>query len=422
MAWGFSGISRVRVVACALLAALVLGALYTLPRAADAGAPEAAVKNKSSLKSSDARKAGDARKSDAIRLQPNQMHQLAVSEVELVPFRVQRAAIGQIAFNEDASTVVLSPFSGRVTRLIGRIGDTVERGSPLFEIDSPEVVQAQTDLIAAVQGLDKTKAQLSLAQRTLNRLSDLLTAKATSVREVDQARSDAAGAELDVKTAEGSLASARNRLRVLVGRSAEEITRVEKERVINPTFVVTSPIPGTIVNRKIGPGQYVRSDFAEPLFGISDLSTMWLKASVPENDIPHVKPGQEIEVRVPALPDSIFKARITAVGAASDAVTRRVVVRSEIANPGSILKSEMFATFKITTGEARTAPAVPAEAVVREGQLSTVWVEQSPLVFQRRKVSIGVEQDNRLQIVSGLSPGERVIGRGAIFVDNEWRQ
>ena len=92
---------------------------------------------------------------------------------------MQKPAIGQIAFNEDASTVVLTPFSGRVTRLIAKIGDEVKRGDPLFEIDSPEVVQAQTDLIAAVQALEKAKSQLALAKRVLDRQTGLLADKAT---------------------------------------------------------------------------------------------------------------------------------------------------------------------------------------------------------------------------------------------------
>jgi cobalt-zinc-cadmium efflux system membrane fusion protein len=79
------------------------------------------------------------------------MHQLEIVKVELCSFRLFKPAIGQIAFNEDASTVVLSPFSGRATRLIAKIGDDVKRGDPLFEIDSAEVVQTQTDLIAAVR-------------------------------------------------------------------------------------------------------------------------------------------------------------------------------------------------------------------------------------------------------------------------------
>jgi len=132
--------------------------------------------------------------------------------------------------------------------------------------------------------------------------------------------------------------------------------------------------------------------------------------------------GQELEVVVPALKDRVFGARITAIGAASDSTTHRVVVRSEIPNPGSALKAEMFASFKITTGASPLLPLVPLEAVIREGNLATVWVEREALVFERRKVELGVEAGNRIQIVSGLTAGERVVGRGAIFVDNEWRQ
>jgi cobalt-zinc-cadmium efflux system membrane fusion protein len=211
-------------------------------------------------------------------------------------------------------------------------------------------------------------------------------------------------------------------LRVIVGREQEEVTRVERERVINPLITVNAPIDGTVIGRKVGPGQYVRSDAGEPLYSVANLSTMWLKANVPENDITHVRIGQQIEVKVAALPDRVFKARIIAIGAASDMLTRRIVVRSEIPNPDGALRAEMFATFKILTGQGTAAPAVPVEAVIREGDLSTVWVEREPMMFERRKVSLGIEQDGQLQILDGLKPGDTVVGRGAIFVDNEWRQ
>jgi cobalt-zinc-cadmium efflux system membrane fusion protein len=359
---------------------------------------------------------------DNIRITQEQTRQLNIVPVELYLFRVQKPAIGQIAFNEDASTVVLSPFSGRVTRLIAKIGDDVKNGDPLFEIDSPEVVQAQTDLIAAVQGLGKAKSQLALAKRVLDRQTSLLADRATAQRDVDNAQNDYAAAQSDFTTAEGSLTSARNRLRVIIGRNPEEIERVERERLINPLITVNAPIEGTVIARKVGPGQYVRSDAAEPLYSIANLSTMWLKANVPENDISIVRVGQEIEVKVTALPERAFKARIIAIGSASDAATRRVVVRSEIPNPDRALKSEMFASFKIAISEGGASPAVPTEAVIREGELATVWIQREPLLFQRRKVKIGLEQDGRLQILDGLAEGELVIGRGAIFVDNEWRQ
>jgi cobalt-zinc-cadmium efflux system membrane fusion protein len=359
---------------------------------------------------------------DTVRVSIDQLHQLRTDVVEPFAFRVQKAAIGQIAFNEDASTIVLTPFSGRVTRLIARVGDVVKRGDPLFEIDSPEVVQAQTDLIAALHGVEKVKSQLALAKSVLDRQTGLFADKATSRRELDQARTDHATAESDFKTAEGTLQAARNRVRVIVGRDATEVERVERERIVNPLVTVNAPIDGTVIARKVGPGQYVRSDAGDALYGIADLSTMWLKANVPEVDIPFVRVGQSIEVRVAALPERVFHSRITAIGAASDASTRRVMVRSEMPNPDGALKSEMFASFKIAIGDGEPAPSIPVDALIWQGEQAVVWVEREPMLFQRRPIQAGREQEGRIEIRSGLKAGERVIGRGAIFVHNEWQQ
>ena len=358
---------------------------------------------------------------DIVRVSVDQLHQLGIVPVVIDQFRLQKTAIGQIAFNEDASTVVATPFSGRVTRLIARIGDDVKRGDPLFEIDSPEVVQAQTDLIAALHGLEKSKSQLALAKRVLDRQTSLLADKATAQREVDQARNDFAIAESDLATAQGTLMAARNRLRVIVGRDRGEVERVERERSVNPLITINAPIDGTVIGRKVGPGQYVRSDAADPLYSIADLSTMWLKANVPETDIAHVRVGQEIEVRLTALPDRVFKARISAIGAASDTATRRVVVRSEIPNPDRVLRSDMFASFKITIGGGTPSPVVPVEAVIRDGNEAIVWVVREPMLFHRRKVKIGMERDGRVQVLEGIDAGEQVVGRGAVFIDNESR-
>jgi membrane fusion protein, heavy metal efflux system len=359
---------------------------------------------------------------DTVSITADQMHQVNIVDVKACTFNVQKLAIGQIAFNEDASTVVLTPFSGRVTRLIAKPGDEVKRGDPLFEIDSPEVLQAHTDLIAAIQAAAKSKAQLTLAQRALDRQSGLFTDHATSQRELEQARNDLAAAESDVKTADSVVAGARNRLRVVMGRSDADIEKVERDRVIDSLVTIKAPIDGTVISRKIGPGQYVRSDSGEALFAISDLSTMWLKAAVPENDIPLIQVGQEIEVRVTAIPDRVFQARISAIGAASDASTRRVTVRSELPNANRELKAEMFASFKITTSEGAPAPAVPVEAIIWDGDVATVWVETAPKLFRRRVVQVSTQENGLVEITSGVQQGEKVVARGAIFVDNEWRQ
>jgi cobalt-zinc-cadmium efflux system membrane fusion protein len=359
---------------------------------------------------------------DVVRIAAHQLHQLQLKAVEQCTFRQQRTAIGQIAFNEDASTNVFTPFSGRVTRLIARVGDEVKRGDPLFEIDSPEVAQAQTDLIAALLARDKAKSQLDTAQKQAERLTRLLREKAVSQRETDQALNELAAAESDFRTAEGALNAARNRLRVIIGRDEKEVERIEQERIINPLLVINAPIDGTVVARKIGPGQFVRTDATEPLYSISDLSTMWLKAHVAESDIPFVRVGQEVEVRVLALPQRPMEARIIAIGAASDPITRRIMVRSEIPNPDRILRAEMFATFKILVGAPEQAPAVPPSAVIREGELTTVWVQEEPQLFRRRSVKIGIEQNGCVQVSNGLRVGEVVVSRGAIFVDNESRR
>ncbi|MGZ3358437.1 MAG: efflux RND transporter periplasmic adaptor subunit, partial [Xanthobacteraceae bacterium] len=129
---------------------------------------------------------GVVKKSDIVRVTNDQMHQLGIVKVELYPFRVQKLAIGQIAYNEDTSTAVLTPFPGRVTRLIAKIGDTVNRGDPLFEIDSPEVMQPQNDFIAAFSAMNKARSQLDLARIVEKRLKDLYEGKAAALKEYQQ--------------------------------------------------------------------------------------------------------------------------------------------------------------------------------------------------------------------------------------------
>jgi cobalt-zinc-cadmium efflux system membrane fusion protein len=358
---------------------------------------------------------------DNIRATPDQMHQLDVVTVESYPFRAQKFAVGRIAYNEDVSTPVLTPFSGRVVRLIAKIGDLVKRGDPLFEIDSPEVVAPQNDFIAALATLNKARAQLNLAQIVEKRQRDLYEGRAVPLKDFQQAEADLSAAQNDMRAAGTALEAVRNRLRIL-GMTDAQITELQEKRAINRATPIFAPIDGTVVARKVGPGQYVRNDTGDALYTIADLSSMWLKAQIPETEIPAVRLGQDVEVKVAALPDRVFKARITAVDATSDAAIRRLIVRSEIANPDGALKAEMFATFRIATGESVAQPAVPVDAVIREGEVASVWVEKAEMLFARRVVQIGVEQDDRVQIRSGLAVGERVVSRGAIFVDNEWKQ
>ena len=120
----------------------------------------------------------EAKRDDSVHVSPDQMHQLAIVTAELFPFQMQRAAIGQIAFNEDTTTPIRTPFSGRVTELIAKIGDKVKLGDPLFEIASPDVVQPQNDYIAAITTFNKARSQLNLAQIAEQRSKGLYDGKA----------------------------------------------------------------------------------------------------------------------------------------------------------------------------------------------------------------------------------------------------
>ena len=364
---------------------------------------------------------GPAKGADFIRVVGDQMHQLEVVKVAPYGFLDQRSAIGQIAFNEDASTIVLTPFSGRVTRLIARIGDQVRRGDPLLEIDSPEQVPPQNEFIAAQTARNKARSQLNLATIIEQRVRDLYEGKAAPFKDLQQAEAQLAVAESDMRSTDTAFQAARIRLRIL-GQTDTEISTLEQDGIINRVTRITAPIDGTVISRKVGPGQYVKADSGEALYVIADLSTMWLKAQIFEQDIAFVRVGQEIEAQVAAVPNRTFRARIANISSAPDQITRRVMVRSEVDNPDGVLKSEMFASFKIGIAEPSATPAVPTEAVIREGDVATVWVETEPRLFKRRVVEIGMQQNGLTQIRRGLSLGELVVARGAIFVDNEWRQ
>jgi len=358
---------------------------------------------------------------DFLRVVTDQMHQLQIVKVGTYSFRAQRSAIGLIGYNEDASTIVLTPFSGRVIRLIAKPGDEVKRGDPLLEIDSPEQLVPQNDFIAAQAVKRKAGSQHNLAQIVEKRVRDLHEGKAAPSKDLQQAEAQLANAENDMRSADTAFEAARARLRIL-GRTDAEISKLEQTGTLSRVTTITAPIGGTVVSRKVGPGQHVKADSGDALYTIADLSTMWLKAQIFEQDIAQVRIGQEIEARVSAAPDRIFKARINAINSVSDLTTRRVVVRSEIENADGMLKAEMFAMFKISIDDGSTSPAVPTDAVIREGDVATVWVETEPRLFKRRVVDIGIQQDGLTQILKGLDAGELVVARGAIFVDNEWRQ
>src|SRR5277367_4780085 len=336
------------------------------------------------------------------RASAQQLKTLTVEAVQMRDFVSEELTEGKIAVNGDHVTPVYSPYSGRVTRVIAGLGDSVKAGAPLATLEASEFVQAQSDLKAAA-------AQVKLARISETRKHALYDAKGGSLQDWQSAQSDLA-------TAEAAMNAVRDRLRIL-GRSPPEIEELEHAAAINPSATLTSPIAGVVVDRQVGPGQYLQAGAGTPVFTIADPSSVWLLANVREANAGLVKLGQAVEVHVLAYPKRVFNARVTYVAAMVDAVTHRLPVRAEIANRDGALKPEMFANFRILTSEASQSPAVPEAAVVYEGDAAHVWVVQGDGFLAYRVIHTGRSNDGLVEILDGLQPGELVVTKGGLFID-----
>ncbi|HKW95443.1 MAG TPA: efflux RND transporter periplasmic adaptor subunit [Methylomirabilota bacterium] len=356
---------------------------------------------------------------NVITLDDAQARHIKIEPVQLRSFREQKTAVGRIAFSDERTTSIFAPFQGRVVRLIAKAGDSVRPGSPLLIIDSPDLVQANADLIAASVAVKKTQNQLTFAERVATRQRLLYEAGAGAYKDFEQAESDLRNAQHDLKMAEGQRESARDRLRAPFGKSDAEIARIEETHHVDRVTHILSPIAGTVTVRKVSPAQFVRSDNTDPLYSVADVSSMWLVANVAEVDIPLIKVGQAVTVQVMAYPGEVFRARISYVGASVDPAVRRLTVRAEIPNHDGKLKPDMFASFRILTGAPAQSPSVPAGAVVREGDgtmTALVTTDRKRLV--KRTVRVGLQQAGFDQILEGLQPGELVVTESALFLDN----
>jgi cobalt-zinc-cadmium efflux system membrane fusion protein len=341
---------------------------------------------------------------DSIDLSDAQLSSVKVEPVEERDFPQEKEAVGSINFNEDLAVQVFTPYQGRIIALFAEVGNDVKKGQTLFTIDSPDLLQAESTLIAAA-------GVLELTTRNLARLKELYTTRAVSQRDYDQGISDQ-------QTAEGNLRAARDSVR-LFGKTNEEIDRIVTDRKADPTLVVPSPIDGRITARNAAPGLFVQPGSAPAPYTMANIDTMWMLANVAENDSPAFQVGQAVQVTISAFPGRLFDGRITTVGSVVDPNTRRVLVRSEIRDPQHELRSGMFANFLISVGTPVRSPAVSLNGVVREGDGSqTIWVTADRRRFARRTVQIGGQRDGYRQILDGVHPGELVATESAIFLSN----
>ena len=198
---------------------------------------------------------------------------LSVEPVSERVFRAEHATEGKIAVNEESSTPIFSPYAGRVTKLLVKPSDVVERGQPLFIIEATDTVQGLNDFVAAMSALNTARSKLNLAQIVEKRANDLYAGKAVPLKDWQQSQADLTTAQNDMRSAETALEAAHNRLRIL-GRSEEQIAAFQQTRQMSADTPIYSPIAGTVVQRKIGPGQFISSGATDPVFVIGNLSTV----------------------------------------------------------------------------------------------------------------------------------------------------
>jgi cobalt-zinc-cadmium efflux system membrane fusion protein len=250
--------------------------------------------------------------------------------------------------------------------------ERTELGSVAFAED-PAIIQAESTLIGAA-------ATLRLTRKELRRAQLLYTTQGVSGRELEQARSDE-------QSAAAALAAARIALRAL-GKSDAQIDRMIASGRVN------SPAAGRGITR-------------------------WVAANVFETDAPDIHVGEPVRVTVPAYPREVFTGSIRRIYAIVDPSQHRQTVRCEVTDRKGVLRPGMLATLEIATGAPVESLAIPADSVVREGDgTMTAWVTRDRRHFTQRLIKTGLREDGEVQILEGLRPGELVVTRGAIYLDN----
>lgn len=339
---------------------------------------------------------------NVIELGEQQARALKLVVVSEQDFQKEVHSYGGIDFDQNQTVTVYAHYPGRILEAQPNVGDYVEKDQFLFSMQSPDLLAAETTLIA--------NASANVLQgKNLRRAQEMIRIGGISQMALDQAVSGQ-------QTAQGAIVAARNTLKTF-GKTDDEIDALIADRRADAALIVKSPIAGVVVARAAAPGLYIQPGVAPAPYVLSDTTTLWLYANVIEEEAPFIRIGQKVEAHVAAFPDTIFYGKISVVSASLDPVTRRLSARCEIADPSHLLRAGMFANLSIRVGDIYHAPATPESAIYREGdgQL-TVWTTKDDRRFTRKFVKIGETRDGFVQIVSGLKIGDKVVSDGGLIL------
>jgi cobalt-zinc-cadmium efflux system membrane fusion protein len=339
-----------------------------------------------------------------VDLAPSQLDAIKIEPVGTYRFALEIEAVGTISFVDDLSVQVFPPVQGKIIATFVELGDSVEKGQPLYTIDSPDLIQAESTLISAAATMDLTSKELARAK-------DLFGTNGVSEREIEQATSEQ-------HTAEGALKAARDAVRVF-GKTEPEIDQIAEARKIDPALVVRSPVSGQVTFKVAPAGVLVQPGTAPAPFSVADTSVKWMLANVPESNSPLFREGQSVEAKVMAYPGRVFEGKISRIYAAIDSNTHRLTIRSEIADPNHELRPGMLANFVIRVQEPVEALAIPMAGVVRNGDgTMAAWVTSDRRRFTQRIIKVGRQKDGRYEVLDGLERGQLAVTDGAIFLSN----
>lgn len=310
-------------------------------------------------------------------------------------------ATGTVAFDQNRSTQVLSPISGPVARILVGFGSHVGRREAMAVVSSP-------DFAAAMSALRRAEATARNARRVAELDRQLFKNDAIARRDMEQAETDAVGAEADRDSALQQLRS--------LGVTQQTIDDIQQNRpVTNPGGTIRSPLAGTVVEKLISPGQLLQAG-TTPCFTVADLSNVWVLANVFESDLPFVKIGDTAEV-VTGAGVAPMKGRVSYIAALVDPNTRAVSVRIDVPNPGEVLKRDLYVRAVIQSHTESQGLLVPVSAVLRdEENLPFVFVAKPDGSFGRQSVQIGSRIGDQQEITGGLTAGQTIVVEGGLFL------
>ncbi len=304
---------------------------------------------------------------------------------------------GAVAYNAFNTTPVITQVGGPVSRILVVPGQHVKTGQPMLDVSSPDYSQL---LDAYLKAADSFR----LADKNWVRAQDLYQHHAIAQRDLEQAESDRNQAQADLNAADQGM-------RILGIKNPGDLAKAPSSALIP----VLAPIGGEVVERLVSPGQVVQAGQTQA-FTISDLSTVWVLANVYQADLAAVRTGDDVVVETDSYPDR-FHGRISYVSPALDPNTRTLQARIVVDNPGEKLKRDMYCTVTVTAGSIPNAIAVPDSSILRDDNNQPfVYLAIGANQFGRRDVEIGQSLDGKTQILRGLSPGERVVGDGSLFL------